>query len=240
MKIQRRFVLLLVILFLVTVLVVGGGVAYYYWGRLQSGSNDYISRWFDDPSSHAGLTNFRASTCPDAPFMLPSDGLIGLLWDDPAAPYTLFNPHTGLDIFGEGEPGTVPVYAAYDGYLNRLPEWVSTVIIRHDDPLQSGRIIWTYYTHMANRAGDESFIVDQFPAGTTAMWIEQGTLLGYQGEYGGADAPIGMHVHFSIVLSDDEGAFMNEARVSNTLDPSPYFEMPLNVADALTRPITCR
>ena len=84
------------------------------------------------------------------PFILPSDGLIGLRWQDPAAPYTVLNLHPGIDIFGTGEPGTVPVYAAYDGYLTRLPEWLSTVIIRHDDPLQAGRAIWTYSVRSAS------------------------------------------------------------------------------------------
>jgi hypothetical protein len=234
---KRRFMLLLVILLLVGALSVGG---WYVWSRLQTGSNNVIMRWFTEPASRAALTNLRTDVCPDAPFTLPSDGLIGLLWEDPAAPYTLFNPHTGLDIFGDGDAGTVPVYAAYEGYLTRLDDWVSTVIIRHDDPLQAGRTIWTYYTHMAARDGAESFIVEAFPAGTSDVWVEQGTLLGYQGEYSGAGAAIGMHVHFSIVLSDDEGAFLNEARIANTLDPSPYFGMALKITDVLTRPIACR
>jgi murein DD-endopeptidase MepM/ murein hydrolase activator NlpD len=182
----------------------------------------------------------RRTACPGAPFILPSDGLIGLLWNDPAGPYTILNTHTGLDIFGDGGPGSVPVYAAYDGYLSRLAGWRSSVIIRHDDPLLPGRIIWTYYTHMASRDGAQSFIVPDFPAGTAGVWVTQGTLLGYQGEYAGSSpAPIGLHLHFSIVLSDDDGAFLNEARLSSTLDPSPYLGMPLNIADWPQRPITC-
>jgi murein DD-endopeptidase MepM/ murein hydrolase activator NlpD len=206
---------------------------------MRSPSNGHIFRWFNEPSARAELTNFRARQCDNAPFMLPSDGLIGLLWDDPGAPYTVLSPHTGLDIFGDGAPGTVPVYAAYDGYLTRLSEWVSSVIIRHADPLQEGRSIWTYYTHMASRDGSESYIAADFPRGTNEVWVEQGTLLGYQGEYGGSGVPIGMHVHFSIVVSDDSGAFTNEAVIGNTLDPSPYFGMSLRALDAPLRPIPC-
>ena len=80
-------------------------------------------------------------------------------------PYNILRRHTGLDIFGDGAPGTVPVYAAYDGYLTRLPDWKSTVIIRHDDPLQPGRTIWTYYTHMASQDGEILVCRRRFPTG---------------------------------------------------------------------------
>jgi peptidoglycan LD-endopeptidase LytH len=240
MKIRTSLLILLGIVALVLVGVAfGGRRAIRWWSESQSNSNPYIQRWFDEPLSRASLTNLRDDACPASLFILPSDGLIGLLWEDPAGPYTVFSPHTGLDIFGDGEPGTVPVYAAYDGYLSRLSEWVSTVIIRHDDPLQEGRVIWTYYTHMASREGTESFIDAAFPLGTEEVWVEQGALLGYQGEYGGAGVPIGMHVHFSIVLSDEDGTFANESRLSNTLDPSPYFDMSLTTPDFPTRPIAC-
>lgn len=201
-----------------------------------------IRRWFTDPASRPALaTVMRGQPCPGAPFILPSDGLIGLLWNDPAGPYTVFNPHTGIDIFGDGEPGTVPVVAAYSGYLTRLPEWRASVIIRHDDPLLPGRVIWTYYTHMASRAGDQSFIAPAFPPGSREVWVEQGTLLGYQGEYAGnSPAPIGLHLHFSIVLSELDGSFRNEGRLANTLDPSPYLGMPVNTTNWPERPIACR
>ena len=162
-----------------------------------------------------------------------------MLWADPARPYSPIRPHPGVDIFGDGEPGTVPNYAVYDGYLTRSANWKSAVTIRHEDPLQSGRTIWTYYTHMANESGTQSYIVDEFPPGTSEKFVEQGTLLGYQGTYSGAGAPIAMHLHFSIVPSDSNGMFLNEAVFSNTLDPSPYFGLPLNIGDAPDRPIRC-
>lgn len=213
------------------------GIAWY--GQTRSNSDEAIRRWFDDPDSRAGLATVRREPCPDAPFLLPTDGLIGLLWRDTALPYNLFKRHTGIDIFGDGAPGEVPVVAAYQGYLTRLPGWVSTVIIRHADPLQPGRTIWTYYTHMASEGG-ASYIVDDFPPGASKVWVEQGTLLGYQGKYSGGALPVGLHLHFSIVRSDANGAFKNESRLGNTLDPSPYLGMPLNIGDKPARPITCR
>jgi murein DD-endopeptidase MepM/ murein hydrolase activator NlpD len=213
--------------------------AIFAYSQTQSDSNTYIRRWFDDPASRDALRTAQREPCNGAPFILPSDGLIGLLWRDPAAPYSVLRRHTGIDIFGDGAPGEVPVYAAYGGYLTRLPDWVSSVIIRHDDPLQPGRTIWTYYTHMASEDGD-SFIMDAFPPGAREVWVEQGTLLGYQGEYAGAGLfPIGMHVHFSIVKSEADGSFKNESDLSNTLDPSPYLGLPLNIATRPARPIRC-
>ncbi|MEZ4668578.1 MAG: M23 family metallopeptidase [Anaerolineae bacterium] len=208
----------------------------------QSNSNDNIGQWFDDPAARPSLTTAMNRTiCPGAPFILPSDGLIGLLWNDPAGPYTVFNPHTGIDVFGDGEAGEVPVYAAFDGLLTRHSDWIASVIIKHDDPLQEGRAIWTYYTHMASRDGAHSFIVPAFAAGVEDIPVKQGDLLGYQGEFAGVGRPpIGLHVHFSIVTSDDEGNFKNEAVIGNTLDPSPYLGMPLNIAGWPQRPIHCQ
>lgn len=209
------------------------------FSNLSSNSLEPIARWFTELSSRPALTTNR-QPCPGAPFVLPSEGFIGLLWNDPAAPYTVLRTHTGIDVFGDGAPGTVPVYAVADGWLSRLPEWISSVIIRHDDPLQPGRTIWTYYTHMASVDGSRSFIAPAFPQGTVDEPITQGTLLGYQGEYAGVGAaPIGMHVHFSIVQSEDNGAFKNEAYLDNTLDPSPYFGMTLNIQSLPERPIRC-
>jgi hypothetical protein len=209
-------------------------------GDGRSNSFEPIARWFTDPTSRPSLITERGeSPCPGAPFRLPSEGLIGLLWGDPASPYTILNTHSGIDIFGDGAPGRVPIYAVYPGHLTRLPDWLSTVIIRHDDPLQPGRTIWTYYTHMASKDGSTSFVAPAFPPGTADQAVEQGELLGYQGEYAGNGAPVGLHLHFSIVQSEADGSFKNEARVANTLDPSPYFGMSMNIADLPDRPLRC-
>lgn len=231
-----------VVIGMVAALIVAVGfVALFFYSASQSNSIAPIRRWFEDPASRSELaTVMGGAPCSNAPFILPSDGFIGLLWNDPAGPYSVMNTHTGIDIFGDGAPGEVPVYAAYEGYLTRLSDWLSSVIIRHDDPLQPGRTIWTYYTHMASRDGAQSFVVDDSPPGTGGVWVEQGTLLGYQGEYAGnSPAQIGLHVHFSIVLSEPDGSFKNEAHIGNTLDPSPYLGMPLNIADLPARPIRC-
>lgn len=229
---------LVVVLGLIGVFVCGF-IALTIYSQFQSNSTGYIRRWFSDPSARDELKTVQRELCEGAPFLLPSDGLIGLLWRDPAGPYNVLRRHSGIDIFGDGKLGEVPVYAAYEGYLTRLDNWVSAVIIQHDDPLEPGRTIWTYYTHMASGDG-ESYILDDFPPGTRGAWVERGQLIGYQGEYNGSSVrPIGLHLHFSVVLSEDDGSFKNESNAGNTLDPSLYLGMPLNVDQLPTRPIQC-
>lgn len=132
-------------------------------------------RWLEDPRSRAfwqwaqgeeaaraELITAQRDSCSGAPFILPTDGFIGLLYGDPRGPYSAANPHQGIDIFSVGAPGVTPVYAAYDGYLTREENWRSSLIIRvPDDPLQPGRTLWLYYTHLADRQGND-FIVDAF------------------------------------------------------------------------------
>ena len=146
------------------------------WYRGTSTSNDFIRKWLTDAESYPDYETSGRLRCGDAPFIIPSEGFIGLLWRDTSAPYNARNRHTGIDIFGSGAVGTVPIYAAYDGYLTRLDDWQATVIIRHDDPLQAGRRIWTYYTHMASIDGSDIYISDEFPQGTSDKYVEQGTL----------------------------------------------------------------
>lgn len=161
--------------------------------------------------------------CPNAPWMLPTDGVLGVLWGDTRVPpYSADHRHSGLDIFGSGRENTVPVYAVADGWLTRLPGWKSAVAIQHDDPLRPGEVVWSYYAHMAS-GGGQSYIVDDFPAGSAGVPVEAGQLLGYQGVWSGNPLNPGwMHLHFSVVLAAEDGSFLNETFLENTLDPSPY------------------
>jgi murein DD-endopeptidase MepM/ murein hydrolase activator NlpD len=194
--------------------------------------NRTFYQWFSDPNARPEMVTLQAEPCPGAPFVLPAQGFIGLLYGDPRGPYSLVRPHQGIDIFGDGELGTLPVVAAYDGYLTREAEWVSALIIRHpEDPLDPSRQIWTYYTHMADRDGN-TFIHEAFPPGTREVFVERGTLLGHMGNYSGnAGNPTGHHAHFSIDT--------NELEFSNTLDPSPYLGMTVNYNSNPSVPIGC-
>ncbi len=189
-----------------------------------------------DEAARESLIVSQREACPGAPFVLPADGFIGLLYGSSGGPYSRANPHQGIDIFSSDRktPGLVPVYAAYDGYITREDDWRSTLIQRvPDDPLQAGRQIWLYYTHMADGDGDD-FIVEAFRPGARELFVKQGTLLGYTGNYNG-NSPRGIwvHLHFSIVKDDGAGRYLNELDFENTLDPSPYLGMPVNDSCAL-------
>jgi murein DD-endopeptidase MepM/ murein hydrolase activator NlpD len=185
-----------------------------------------LGKFFEDAAARTDWRIPAGARCEGAPFQFPTEGYVGFYWGDSFRPPLR---HTGLDIFGGLEPGQTPVYAAYPGYLTRLPDWKSTVIIRvPSDPLQPGRQIWTYYTHMADLQG-VSFIDPAFPPGTSEVLVEAGTLLGRMGNFSGAPGtPTGVHLHFSVVLDDGSGKFRDERVLANTLDPSPYFARPLN------------
>lgn len=221
-----------ILLWLLGALVVAGALTGYWLFQAYGGSGEKMGRllaWFRDPAGHAEWSVQAGERCANAPFSMPTSGYIGFIWGDS---FKLGHRHQGLDIFGGAKVGVTPVYAAYPGYLKRQPEWKSAVIVRiPQDPLQPGRMIWTYYTHMADSDGT-SFISDKFPAGTSELYVEAGTLLGYQGNYSGNPGnPVGVHLHFSIVLDDGSGNFLNELEFENTLDPSPYLGMPLNAAE---------
>ncbi len=196
-----------------------------------------IQEWLSDPASHPDWAVSLGTKCADAPFLIPTNGLIGYLWGDH---FKIGTSHQGIDIFGGSQPGITPVVAAYDGYLTRLADWKSSVIIRiPSDPTQPGRQIWTYYTHMADPNG-QSFISVQFPPGTANVFVKAGTLLGYQGDYSGdPNNPVGVHLHFSIVKDDGKGGFTNELDIQNTYDPSPYLGLKLNFNQATDFFPTC-
>ena len=189
--------------------------------------------WSGTPATREALVTVQRDACPGAPFILPADGYIGLLYGDPRGPYSRSRPHQGIDIFSNSDLGQTPVYAAYDGYITREGAWKSTLIQRvPDDPRQPGRQIWLYYTHLADPDGND-FILGNFPPGTRELFVEQGTLLGYTGNYSGNPLnPVGVHLHFSIVLDNGDGFYRNELDFANTLDPSPYLGLAVNYACA--------
>jgi hypothetical protein len=218
---QKKFLI-------ITLAVAFGTAGLYLHYALRPGSlrrTQQVIAWLRNPGSRPELVMKEGARCGSAPFIFPTDGLVGYLWDDSFQPG---HRHQGIDIFGGTDIGVTRVVAAYPGYLTRKSYWKAALIIRiPDDPVQPGRQIWVYYTHMADRYGN-SFISADFPPGTTEKFVEAGTLLGYQGNYSGdPDHPVGVHLHLSVV-QDSGGTFKNELNINNTYDPSPYFGMNLN------------
>lgn len=229
----------LLFVFISAIVFLGIVVAVNAWRDPRNQS--FIQWWQADAAARAELITVQREPCPGAPFSLSADGYIGLLWGDPRGPYSTSQPHQGIDIFSAGEPGQTPVYAAYDGYITRESDWRSTLIQRvPDDPLQPGRQIWLYYTHMAPASGESDFIEDAFPPGTRELFVSQGTLLGYTGNYSGNPLrPTGTHLHFSIVRDTGNGRYRNELDVANTLDPTPYLGIDVNYESAGPGPRRC-
>lgn len=229
---KRTFLLSIV---LVAILAAAGTAFYVY--RPNSARMSAFRTWIRNPASHPDWKLAAGSRCGSAPFHFPTDGFVGFLWGDSFRPS---HRHQGLDIFAGTEIGITRVVSAYPGYLTRLPDWKSTVIVRvPEDPLQPDRQIWLYYTHMADAAGN-SFIAPEFPPGTYGVPVDYGTFLGYQGDYSGnPDNPVGVHLHFSIVEDDGSGQFKNELDIDNTVDPSPYLGLPVNAYENRDRVPIC-
>jgi murein DD-endopeptidase MepM/ murein hydrolase activator NlpD len=207
-------------------LVAAGGLYYYFNSYVQSGRWAFFAEIRTDPETFAKYAIQSGTHCGNALFAFPTSGVVLGLWDQS---YHIGHHHAGIDIFSGAEPGVTPVYAAYPGYLTRLPDWRASLIIRiPSDPLEPGRQIWTYYTHLANEDG-QSFISAEFPQGTSEKFVEAGTFLGYMGNFSGdPGTPTGLHLHFSVVKDDSNGYFLNELNIHNTYDPSPYFNLSLN------------
>jgi len=225
-KPNRRLTL---ILSTMVVLLIVVGYFGYRWFVRSGGRTSRVMVYIRNPGSHPEWAVIGGERCGDAPFLIPTSGFIGFLWDDSFRPG---HHHQGIDIFGGEGSGMTPVYAANEGYLTRLPDWKSSLIIRiPSDPIQPSRQIWIYYTHLASKSG-ESFISAAFPPGTSESFVEAGTLLGYQGNYSGdPNNPTGVHLHFSIVKDDGAGSFLNELNIKNTIDPSLYFGLALNARE---------
>jgi murein DD-endopeptidase MepM/ murein hydrolase activator NlpD len=214
-------------LFIVAVI---SGVLIYRAMTPGGARSNHVWEFFADPDSHADWKLAAGTRCGDAPFIFPTTGMVGFLWDDS---FRIGHHHQGIDIFAGSEVGVTAIVAAYDGYLTRLADWKSSVIMRvPSDPLQPGRQIWLYYTHMANKDGT-SYISTDFPPGTRELFVSAGTVLGYQGNYSGdLNNPTGVHLHFSIVRDDGDGSFLNELDIKNTYDPTPYLGLELNARNS--------
>jgi hypothetical protein len=109
--------------------------------------------WMRDPQAHADWTIKPGQHCGDAPFVMPTTGIVGYIWGDT---FKIGHRHEGIDIFGGTQAGVTPVYAAYDGYLTRESTWKSAVIIRIPNDRCSpaarfGSITRTWRIRMANR-----------------------------------------------------------------------------------------
>ena len=225
---QRRVKVMVAVLVAGVLLGLGAYVFSQFRTRIFDSRSPIVMSFILNPSEHRDLVIPARTRCNNAPFIFPTTGMAGYLWGDS---FRAGHTHQGVDIFAGTDVGIVHVINAYPGYLTRLPDWKSSVVVRiPDDPLHPGRQIWVYYTHMATAQG-ESLISSEFPPGTKEKYVEAATFLGYQGNYSGhPNNPVGVHLHISVVQDDGAGHFKNELDINNTYDPSPYLGLRLNAS----------
>lgn len=176
-------------------------------------------------TASAGLTS-----CPGAVWQLPSDGTLGIKWQD-----------GGLDFFGQGNEGKIPVYAVGYGLLTRWPNWVDAVAILHDDPLHPGSKLWSYYGDMSAANGIDSYVAEDFPLGVSGIPVKAGQLLGYQGSRSSEPFwPMWTHVHFNVIRAAKEEAFPSDWTLGEAFDPSPYLGLAFDSDNDNSQPLRCR
>lgn len=174
-------------------------------------------------SDRDGPADLKA--CPGAPWRLPTRSEMGVWWVSKQ-----------LAFMGQGYENTVPVYAVADGLLTRRSGWKDAVAIQHDDPLQPGEKVWSFYGGMASAGGGDSFVVADFPPGSANVPVKRGQLLGYQGQWWAEGRAIWVHLSFTVLPAKADGSFPPEvvglgadqesvpgqAGENRPLDPSPY------------------
>jgi len=158
------------------------------------------------------------------PFGIPSSGTVGYVYGDE----TSYGTHAGIDINNSSKaPGTVPVYAVYDGTVAAIYDddfiHVSAgdssavmVCLRHENVTDASGNLWpdvyTWYMHMANSDGKASYIKPTLYEGAP---VNRGELLGYQGNKAILGDAV-THLHFQVQKTSNN-AFFKEA-----IDYTPF------------------
>lgn len=61
----------------------------------------------------------QRDACPERHLSCRRMGSLACFYAEPNGPYSPEYTHQGIDIFSNAEPGVMPVYAAYDGFIYR-------------------------------------------------------------------------------------------------------------------------
>jgi hypothetical protein len=134
--------------------------------------------------------------CPQSPWQLPTRADMGMYW-----------LNGQVLMMGGGRDDIIPVFAVADGLLYQFPEWNTAVAIQHDDPLNPGRKLWTFYGDLAPAFNqNEPYIEDKFIQ-AEGIPIKSGEFIGYQGRWLGPSQQTWVHLRFTILPADQEGNF---------------------------------
>src|SRR3954470_8846662 len=106
---------------LITIIIfgvlIGLGVYIYLQFRSSATRSPIVMAYIRNPAAYADLVIKAGTRCGSAPFIFPTTGMAGYLWDDSFQPG---HRHQGIDIFAGTDVGVTQVIAAYPGYLTRL------------------------------------------------------------------------------------------------------------------------
>jgi hypothetical protein len=165
-------------------------------------------------------------SCSAAVWKFPSSVRLGIQLRD-----------NGIDFFGQGNEGKIPVYAVADGLLTRLLDRSDAVAIQQEDPLRPGRKIWALYDGMASADGRTSYISEEFLT-ATSLPVKAGHLIGYQGKWSGTpNWPMWIHVHFTVVDIGDQLPGMVTSM--SFLDPAAYLGLALDASNQNVQSMRC-
>jgi hypothetical protein len=165
--------------------------------------------------SAAGTTG-PYTQCNNAPFIWPTYGKRGwYIWNSTTTYVTQDGDkkHDGVDILQVNQTENVePIYAAADGYLTWLNNWSLRMEVNVDAAYDvPEHHVYLYYTHMADNAGNVSYINPAL-IGAKALFVRKGQYLGKQGRKGTADELV--HLHISVSRTATE---------AGNIDPTKYF-----------------
>ena len=151
---------------------------------------------FFEPKNFSSNTYPEDLLCPQVPWRLPTTSDLGMLWESGQ-----------VLMMGDFRKREVPVYAVADGLLFQFPGWETALAIQHQDPLQSGKHIWSFYGDMAPAYDPENAYIDVIYQGADGIPVKAGDLIGYQGRWLGPDQQTWVHLRFTLLPAEDDGSF---------------------------------
>jgi len=148
------------------------------------------------PKDFENVTYPEDYFCPGALWQLPTRGDMGLFW---------FNGQ--LLMMGDGYTGEIPVYAIADGLLYQFPGWETSIAIQHDDPINPGQKIWSFYGDLAPAFNKTNPYIEDTFIEAVGIPVEAGDLLGYQGQWLGPNQQTWVHLRFTLLPANEDGSF---------------------------------
>lgn len=149
-----------------------------------------------EPKNNESMAYPDNMACPDAPFQLPTQADMGMYWKDGQ-----------VLMLGDGRTGEIPVFAVADGFLYQYPEWDTGVTIKHEDPLDPGNTIWSFYGDLAPAFDKSNPTIEPPYIKAEGLPVKAGDLIGYQGRWLGPSQQTWVHLRFALLPASDDGNF---------------------------------